>query len=401
MIKVTDIYRYIALFILAIFLLLFSYDISSIEPVIGSGIELGSQKYSADYFSANYQEARLKFQDAARSNGGRVESYENPTVGPNKEPLFTDVAIFGPENPVNILVLSSGMHGVEGFAGSAMQTGLLKAGVLESLGPDTGLVLVHAVNPYGFAHLRRMNEDNVDLNRNFLDHSLPHPQNPGYEELAKSIAPESINLWSDTKARLHFFIYRIWHDADALRTAISKGQYTHPLGLFYGGLDDAWSNKIIRTIAKQHLANAKRMTAIDFHTGLGPYGETELRMNVPKNSPEYLRAIKCWSDPIKTTDPHGSFIKALPGMMPETDVTAATLEFGTFPSMDVLWALREENWLHHHGNIEGVDSQQIKKNLLEAFYPSDEYWKELVWQKGKIIVDKAIECLKHDEFKRQ
>jgi len=81
-----------------------------------------------------------------------------------------------------MLVLISGTHGIEGFAGSACQAGILHAGI--ELPPDTGLLLVHAINPYGFAWGRRVNEDNVDLNRNFVSHGGSYPANPIYDELA-------------------------------------------------------------------------------------------------------------------------------------------------------------------------------------------------------------------------
>ena len=49
--------------------------------------------------------------------------------------------------------------------------------------------MVHAINPHGFAWSRRVTEDNVDLNRNFVDHAQPYPSNPGYEELRAAICP--------------------------------------------------------------------------------------------------------------------------------------------------------------------------------------------------------------------
>ena len=65
--------------------------------------------------------------------------------------------------------ISSGIHGVEGFFGSAVQLAFL-----DSLPPNwqpppgTKFILLHALNPFGFAWRRRFNEENVDLNRNFL-----------------------------------------------------------------------------------------------------------------------------------------------------------------------------------------------------------------------------------------
>lgn len=96
--------------------------------VLGCGVN--AKKDSIDtatsYFSDDYQEARHKFLNAAHAQGFRIESYSNPITGPNGRALFTDVASFGAENPEVILVVSSGTHGVEGFAGSAIQTGLFQ-----------------------------------------------------------------------------------------------------------------------------------------------------------------------------------------------------------------------------------------------------------------------------------
>ena len=67
----------------------------------------------------------------------------------------------------------SGTHGVEGYCGSGIQIGFLKEGLFAELPDDMSVVLLHAMNPYGFSNDRRVNEDNVDLNRNFLDFAAP------------------------------------------------------------------------------------------------------------------------------------------------------------------------------------------------------------------------------------
>ena len=56
---------------------------------------------------------------------------------------------------------------------------------------DTALVLVHANNPHGFAHQRRVNEDNIDLNRNFIDFDAKTPESPEYAELHPALVPEA------------------------------------------------------------------------------------------------------------------------------------------------------------------------------------------------------------------
>lgn len=351
-----------------------------------------------NYFSSNYQEARNKFLDAAHATGARIESIQHPVISPEGIPLFVDVVSIGAEDSDTILVLGSGTHGVEGFAGSGIQTGLLQQDIASALKPGTGLVMIHGINPYGFAHLRRMNEDNVDLNRNFVDHGKPHPTNHGYHELAKSIAPEHISFWRDTLTHLSLFWYRIQHGKDDLQQAITGGQYAYPQGLFYGGNSAIWSNKTVRTIARHYLAKAKRVVFVDIHTGLGPYGIAELILNVPEDSPAFKHAEAMWGHRVKSTVSgeavsehlHGTLKLALPRMLPNAEVTAVSLEFGTYPAMEVFWALRSENWLYHHGGKENTDAEEIKADLLRVFYPNTPDWKQQVWEQGRDIVEQAL-----------
>ena len=355
------------------------------------------------YFSPDYQEARKKFLDAAQTAGASVESFRNPNAGPEGGSIFTDVALIGPKDAKAILVLGSGTHGVEGFAGSGIQTGLLKEGIASSLKPNSAIVIVHAINPYGFAHLRRFNENNVDLNRNFVDHAKPYPRNQRYEDLVDAICPKSISRWADLKSRGWFFWYGLVNGRSKLKEAITGGQYAFPKCPFYGGHAETWSNKTMRDISNRYLAQADRVVIVDFHTGLGPYGHGEVIMNVPKESPAYKRAVRWWGDRVRTTVDGGSVSShlygtvklAFPRMLPGVEVTAASLEFGTYPGLEVFWAIRAENWLQHHGDQETPETKKrIKSDLLRAFYPDKEDWKTQVWNQGKEVVEEALAHLK-------
>jgi hypothetical protein len=354
---------------------------------------------TSTYFSFDYQAARHKVLEASTAIGAKIESFKNPNSGLEGEPLYTDVALIGPKDAAAILVLVSGTHGVEGFAGSGIQTGLLQQGIASSLKPNMSIVMIHAINPYGFAHLRRFNEDNIDLNRNFVDHTKPYPPNQGYKELANAISPKSISFWSNIKTGFRLLCYRLKNGKNKLKVAISDGQYTHPQGLFYGGQSETWSNKTIRTIVNRYLSNAKRVVVVDFHTGLGPYGNAEVILNEKEDSPIYKRAVESWGDSrVKTTVSGKSVSVPLQAalklvfskMLPNAEVTAVILEFGTLPAMKVFWALRAENWLHHHGGKGHPDAKRIKNDLLRAFYPDSEDWKSQVWKKGKEVVEQAL-----------
>lgn len=365
----------------------------------------GTNMEGTEYFSSNYIEARNKFLEASHAVDASVESFQNTQTYTDGDPLFTDVAFVGSKDAKSILVLVSGTHGVEGFAGSGIQNGLLREGVASQLKPYMSMVMIHALNPYGFSHLRRFNEDNVDLNRNFVDHSRPYTGNSGYEELEDAISPKSITLWENSRARLRFLWYRLKNGKLKLKEAISSGQYTHAKGLFYGGRSETWSNEIIREIASRYLSNAERVVVVDFHTGLGPFGHAEVILNEEDDSSVYQRAVGWWGDRVKTTASgqsvsvhlQGTLNLALPKMLPNAEVTAVGLEFGTFSLKKVFWALRVENWLYHYGSKEHPDAKRIKADLLRMFYPDSGDWKNLVWNQGKEVAERALLGLQYSE----
>ncbi len=363
-----------------------------------------------DYFSSDYQEARKKFLESAQAVGASIESLENTTTGPEGERLFADVALIGQRDSNTVLVLISGTHGVEGFAGSAIQTGLMREGIASSLKQDTSILMIHAINPYGFAHLRRFDEDNVDLNRNFLDHLRPHPKNPAYDALADFIAPKTMNFFSRVVLWPRLLWYKATGRTRELQQAISGGQYSHPDGLFYGGRFETWSNKTIQSIIHRYLSSASRVIVLDFHTGLGQYGDYEIILQHPEESPIYRRAVAIWGqekmrttfngasnqDNGETTDTpisvelRGPMKLAFSKLLPEAEVTAVTVEQGTSSMTKVFLALREENWLHHHGDPLSTQGKKIKTTLRKAFYPDTNDWKQMVWSGAKRVIYQAL-----------
>ena len=200
-----------------------------------------------DFFSSTYQSARGRFIEAARAIGGTVECIPNPHRGPHGGQLFMDVALIGATEATRTLVVSSGTHGVEGFAGSGIQTGLLQEGINSRLPEGVSVLLIHALNPYGMAHLRRFTEDNVDLNRNFRDHSGPHPRNLPYETLAEVIAPQSLSFCSELRSWSRLLWHRLTAGKAASQAAVSGGQYSHP----------RWSVlwRHVRNLVKHHLSS--------------------------------------------------------------------------------------------------------------------------------------------------
>jgi Protein of unknown function (DUF2817) len=126
-------------------------------------------------YSTNYAEARAQFIEAARANNATVESYRLSQAGPTGEELATDTAWVGTTTAKKVLVTTSATHGVEGYFGSATQVEWLRRAKDQTLPQDVAALHIHAINPYGFAWMRRANEDNVDINRNWINFDLSLP----------------------------------------------------------------------------------------------------------------------------------------------------------------------------------------------------------------------------------
>lgn len=341
-------------------------------------------------FSATYAQARGKFLQAAAQRGLAVQTYELGLRGAQGEVLATDVVLDGPRDASRMLVVISGVHGVEGFSGSAIQTGLLELDVrtrqhgLE----DVAVLHVHAVNPHGFSYLRRATQENIDLNRNFVDFSRPLPLNAGYAEIHDLLLPAEWPPLPATEALLE--AYRERHGARGLQRAISLGQHAYPDGLHYGGVAPAWSNLTFRDILKQHTAQVRELASIDIHTGLGPYGVGERIFASFDDDPAVLERGTGWWGPLtsvtsgtSTSIPlTGPIQTALTEECPQARHVGICLEYGTRPAAQVTAALRAEHWLHRHGALDPAKAEAIRRDMRDAFYPDADDWKLAVWEQG-------------------
>ena len=361
-----------------------------------------SREVAVSYSPESYAEGRKAFLAAAQWADARLFSYRNPEEAPDATELFTDVAVLGPEDASSILVLGSGTHGVEGFSGSGVQTGLLREGIVGRLPEDAGLVMIHALNPYGFAWRRRANEDNIDLNRNFAAFHLPLPANREYDLLAAAIAPNSCSPDSMASAKNELVAYLNEHGLPQLQGAITQGQFNHPTGVHYGGTSPSWSRETLERIVKEHLGSASQVVLIDFHTGLGEFGHGECILNEPAESAAYARAREWWGDRAHTTvegrsvSAHiqGSLKYGFARMFPEgTVVTATSLEFGTYEPLEVFFATQAENCIHHNADPLDPSAEAAKESMLRAFYPDSTEWKERIWLEANDVVYEAFDGL--------
>ncbi len=363
-----------------------------------------SQSNGADeHFPPDYASGRRAFLAAAEAARAVLGAHPLAERGPDEEELALDTAYLGPEAPARLLVVSSGIHGVEGYAGSALQHQLLTQQLPGlALPVDTGLLLIHALNPWGFAWGRRVNEGNVDLNRNFLRHPEDHVANPGYDELYEAVNPSRLDEESERLHRGRLLAYAQEHGARRLQEVLSSGQYAHPAGVQFGGQREEASNRALRAIAREELRGASRVVWVDVHTGLGPYGVPEVISEYPTDHPAYAR-LRAWHGEAARSSVAGESVSvALHGVMErgveaelpaDCESTISAAEFGTYDPGRVFLAMRADNWLRHHGEHESEAGREIRDELLEVFRPDDREWRRQILEGGARILREARDGL--------
>lgn len=352
-------------------------------------------------FSSDYHSARQKFTatygqlapDLVRS----CQRFPHPLPGPQQETLYCDVVQLGQHDaPERLLVLISGTHGVEGFAGSAIQCDCLP--LLEGLlrgHAELGVVIIHAFNPWGFAWLRRYDHEGIDLNRNFINFNADLPDNPGYEQLHPRLLS---TLKSITELRA------LWKDMEFVSfiNTITQGQYHHRDGLFYGGQAPSWSRTILEGITSApQFSSASSIAVIDLHTGLGPYGYGEVINDYPVASAGYERAIKWYGENARSTELGESVSGFKQGLQDYHWFTVigergcfVTLEFGT-SSLDGLLLNSINEQVYQNRVVQKGEQRDIHHNaveqLKEFFYPCETSWQQQVLFRGRQIISMALD----------
>ena len=353
---------------------------------------------SAESFSADYISARDRFRQFAAEAGAGLEAMTHPERGRQGESLTTDVAWIGPRNAERVLVTLSATHGVEGFCGSGAQVDWLRRGEAGRLPAGLAVLIIHAINPYGFSWLRRVTHENVDLNRNWVDFAAPLPANAGYDAIAQAAVPALWTEASQAGSARALGGYISANGPAAFQQAISGGQYSHPSGVFYGGAGPTWSRRTQTAIFAHYLGQAGRIGIIDYHTGLGPWGYGERIITDAPGSAGFCRA-QTWygaavtspSGGTSTSAPiTGDGLEAAPRLLAHAEVTGMAIEVGTISLPEVLLALRADAWLHAHGNPTGPEAAPIKAQMRTAFFGDTDDWKGMVAGQSLVAMRQAV-----------
>lgn len=349
-------------------------------------------------FSETYAQAKERFLAAAAAADAQL--YRYAVQAEAKDELSIDVAIIGPQQAPT-LITSSGVHGVEGFLGSAIQLAQLQT--LSDQRPcDIRWVFVHAVNPWGFASVRRFNEHNVDLNRNFLEDASDYRgAPPHYRRLNGFLNPPT------APPRFELFRLRaLWNilrfGEGALKQSIAQGQYEFPQGLFFGGAGPSQSQQIIHAEIDDWVGSAERILHVDFHSGLGEHGDCKLLLAEHAGSPqcrwyedvfgrEMVEATEVdTGTAYRASGPMGEWLQR---RFHERDYRFVTAEYGTWGPVRVLASLRAENRAHHFSQPGTPPFARAKQELMECFCPADPEWRAKVVTIGQEILAKGAAAL--------
>jgi hypothetical protein len=300
------------------------------------------------------------------------------------------------EKPERVLLLTCGQHGIEGFTGSAIQQ-LFVHEFLKKLEPaKTGLVLVHAINPWGMLHRRKTNRKNVDLNRNFVTDlsAFVMEKNQDFEKLAvlflnkKPVPPVAI-------AKIEFLFQLITGiiktGPTRLQAAALLGQHRFPDGIYYGGTElqeeTLWMMELFNRMIKQY----DQFLTIDIHTGYGPrYQMGMVTSSLEKRSSarcqeeyRYPRVVKMDASEFYRIE--GDMIEYLfvraQEQIPEKRFFATTFEFGTFGDSTLaglrsLRAMVLESRLAACGAADGRTGDWIRQEFRELYIPVERRWRE-------------------------
>jgi hypothetical protein len=357
------------------------------------------------FFSRSYAEARTKFLEAARSGGLSVESIVHPERGRHGEELAMDVAREGEPNAQRLLILSSACHGVEGYCGSGVQLAALADGAFRQAARDAGVAVlyIHALNPFGFSHIRRTTHENIDINRNFHDFSQPLPVNAAYREVQPWLLPDTWPPTAENEQMLAKFVAE--RGLPAYQAAVSGGQHEFPQGLFFGGTAPSWSNKTVREVLRSHGRRAAHIAWIDIHTGLGPSGVGERIYAGADDAATVARARQWWDGggrtPVTSIYDGSSTSAKLTGMMftaaydecPQAEYTGIAMEYGTVPVMETLQALRAEQWLQLHPGTAIDQASRIKQQMMDAFYTDTPEWRQAIVAQAMESMNQAVRGL--------
>lgn len=370
--------------------------------VIGPGIILSSVRQPAPAESYAYSEAFLTDYDSVRAHHGELFAALGAESASHAideaEGLYIDSYYLPSEGEkTNLVVLTTGVHGIEGYIGSVMLD-VFFAELYPALDKgNTGVLVVANVNPYGMKYMRRYNENNVDLNRNFiLDwDSFDLSVNKDYPKVDSFLGPTGKignALWHEAGFYLSLGKNALTQGADTISDALLGGQYEYPQGVYYGGRGDEASTAYLKSVFSDCLEGEyENIVHIDIHSGYGPRYSMVIFNSVFETMTEaesraafgYDNIIACDSEAFYATtgDTTDYFYRLAESLGTDKSLFSTCFEFGTIGDefFDTILSLKytvDENRNHWYPTENETSAEIVRQNYMELFYPTETEWRE-------------------------
>ena len=373
-----------------------------IATLVGPGVILSAVRQPepedgfayAESFRTDYEDIRLHLQELSVGLGAEFASHPID----ESDGLYIDSFYLPSQGAqTNLVVLTTGVHGIEGYIGAAMLD-VFFGEIYPALDhSDTGVLVVANVNPYGMKHLRRYNENNVDLNRNFiLDwDSFDRASNQEYPKVDTFLGPTGKignALWHEAGFYLSLAKTAVTQGADTISDALLTGQYGYPEGVYYGGDGDESSTVYLKDVFARCLESRyENIVHIDIHSGYGPRYNMVIFNSVFETMTEaesvaafgYGNVIAHDSESFYATtgDTTDFFYRLAQQKGTDTALFSTCFEFGTIGDafFDTILSLHytvDENRNHWYPTDNATSAQIVHENYMELFYPTETAWRE-------------------------
>ena len=306
-------------------------------------------------------------------------------------PFHIDVAQIGDADAQRCVIVTAGLHGVEGIMGSAVQRHWLRTAEPTCA---TRVVLVHVLNPYGFTYGRRVDQDNVDLNRNFLLDGEAYIGAPeDWDRVASWLGAKGSGMFRYPRLLLTVLRYGM----KPVVGAVAGGQHLDSAGLFFGGHRPSTTCELMRRHLKDWVGLATKVIHIDLHSGMGAHGALTLLASPVKGTPAAHELSARFGEDLRPRSPDVAFYRTTGAMGAwccshciNIDYRFIAAEFGTVPVVKTLLVLAEENWCSWHLPHDHHRTAKARAALLEVFNPISADWRKAIIQRGKEVIDRAI-----------
>lgn len=362
-----------------------------------------------NYFKNNYEESRETFRgllDKVQEVWPEAKLYQH-AIGEKEDNSIDVIYAEATSSNDKVALLTSGEHGIEGYAGAAV-IHLFVDHYLASIDPSTtGICLVHAINPWGMRHFRRVTENNVDLNRNYFleETDIPYDLNENYEKESHIFLPKKpVDVISKEKTELYEALSKgmMNEGYKGIKQAKGMGQFQFDRGVYFGGYDEEPSGSYIKTWQRHLLGQFQKVIHMDWHTALGPTNEVTMVISEKHGIKEdELKAsygmenIQVFSPEDVKGDSTNYFYELREAEYPSTSLFSALFEFGTFGTSREA-ELREfttiilENQLYWEGTEHEESREWILEELMNMFYPKEKEWKESVLEEACEAIESVL-----------